>query len=178
MDSERAGGNHRLAMRLRVLPPVTADADCRGCSRRAVLRGLAATAAGVLAGCPSGDPAPAPDADPGTAVSVCGTGLCLDLDDPKNAALTAIDGAVVVKAPRDTILVVRTSMTAMQAVSDVCTHAGCAVRYEHVNKVLLCPCHGSRFALSGAVLQGPATRPLAKYQTQLDLSANLLTISL
>ena len=62
--------------------------------------------------------------------------------------------------------------------SDVCTHARCGVRYDHVNQIFNCPCHGSRYALTGAVLQGPATRALARYQTQLDLSANQLTIFL
>jgi cytochrome b6-f complex iron-sulfur subunit len=179
VDSDGVAGNHGGAMRLRVVPAPT-GVGCPGCSRRAVLRGLAVTAAGALVGCPgpSDDAIDPPDAGPGSTASPCGNNLCLDLNDPRNVALTAVDGTLLVKAPRDTLIAVRTSPTLIQAVSDVCTHAGCGVRYDHVNKILFCPCHGSRFALSGEVLQGPAFRPLARYQTQLDQAANQLTIVL
>lgn len=46
------------------------------------------------------------------------------------------------------------------AVSPTCTHMGCLVAFNGVEKAWECPCHGSRFDLDGAVLQGPATRPL------------------
>lgn len=166
-------------MRLPMVPLASRDGrdlGCAGCSRRAVLRGLAAAAATVLAGCPDGSISG--DAGPDPSTTMCGDDLCLDLDDPRNAALTSVDGSLIVTAPRDRILVVRTSPTAALAVSDICTHASCGVRYDRVNRVFICPCHGSKYALSGAVLQGPAIRPLAKYQSQLDLGAHRLTIFL
>lgn len=180
------GGNDDRAMPLRVVPAASTDEGCRGCSRRAVLHGLALTAASALVGCPSGDGSMTGTGSDGgdggdgsgSIASACGTNLCLDLNDPKNAALTAVDGALVVAAPRDSILLVRSSTSVVQAVSDICTHAGCGVRYDHVNKVLNCPCHGSKYTLDGMVIQGPAFRPLANYQTQLDLIKNLLTILL
>lgn len=48
------------------------------------------------------------------------------------------------------------------AVSPTCTHLGCVVSFNGVEKAWECGCHGSRFALDGAVLQGPATRPLRR----------------
>jgi Rieske Fe-S protein len=44
------------------------------------------------------------------------------------------------------------------AVSRVCTHLGCIVQASATG--FDCPCHGSRFAADGTVLQGPAPRPL------------------
>jgi cytochrome b6-f complex iron-sulfur subunit len=183
VDTAAMGGNDDRAMQLRVVPAASADEGCAGCSRRTVLRGLALTAASALVGCVSGDGSIGTGPDAGTAgsgsiASACGASLCLDLDDPRNAALTAVDGALVVAAPRDTILLVRSSATAVQAVSGICTHAGCGVRYDHVDKILSCPCHGSQYTLAGMVLRGPAFRSLAKYQTQLDASTNQLTILL
>lgn len=165
-------------MRLAVVPPDPTGAGCAGCSRRALLQGFAVTAATVLVGCGTDDTVLQPDAGPGSTTTACGNNLCLDLNDPLNAALTQVDGALIVSAPSDRIIVVRTSDTAALAVSDVCTHAGCGVRYDRANRIFSCPCHGSRYALTGEVLQGPATRALARYQSQLDLSANQLTIFL
>jgi cytochrome b6-f complex iron-sulfur subunit len=187
VDTAAIGGNDDCTMQLRVVPAASTDEGCRGCSRRAVLHGLALTAASALVGCPSSDgsmtgtgPDGGDDGDggSGSVASACGANLCLDLNDPKNAALTAIDGTLVIAAPRDSILLVRFSDTVVHAVSDICTHAGCGVRYDHANQVLNCPCHGSKYTLDGMVIQGPAFRPLKNYQVNLDLIKNLLTILL
>ncbi|MFQ5670736.1 MAG: ubiquinol-cytochrome c reductase iron-sulfur subunit [Acidobacteriota bacterium] len=47
-----------------------------------------------------------------------------------------------------------------RALSSVCTHLGCITRYLPEEKIIACPCHGSRFSLDGDVLAGPAPRPL------------------
>lgn len=39
-----------------------------------------------------------------------------------------------------------------------CTHLGCTPRLDA--NAFICPCHGSRFSREGAVINGPATRPL------------------
>ena len=43
-----------------------------------------------------------------------------------------------------------------------CTHQGC--QPEPVGDRLVCPCHGSEFSRTGAVLQGPAEEPLTRYE--------------
>ncbi len=45
--------------------------------------------------------------------------------------------------------------------SAACTHLGCEVRFNADEGSWDCPCHGSRFALDGAVLEGPAVHPLS-----------------
>ncbi len=59
------------------------------------------------------------------------------------------------------LAVYRSDDGALQAVSAACTHLGCAVHWNSGDKSWDCPCHGSRFAADGAVLHGPARRPLA-----------------
>jgi glycine/D-amino acid oxidase-like deaminating enzyme/nitrite reductase/ring-hydroxylating ferredoxin subunit len=48
----------------------------------------------------------------------------------------------------------------MHSVSPVCTHLGCIVKFNAAERTWDCPCHGSRFDADGAVLDGPAKRPL------------------
>lgn len=47
-----------------------------------------------------------------------------------------------------------------------CTHQGC--QPEPVADRLVCPCHGSEFSFEGAVLAGPAERPLVRYPVTIE----------
>src|SRR3954467_12171416 len=52
-------------------------------------------------------------------------------------------------------------------VSLTCTHLGCTVRWNAAEASWDCPCHASRFDRFGAVLEGPATDPLAVVDVEL-----------
>jgi cytochrome b6-f complex iron-sulfur subunit len=60
------------------------------------------------------------------------------------------------------------------ALSAVCTHLGCITRYLSDERVIACPCHGSRFDLEGNVVHGPAPRPLPWLEVQADAAGNLV----
>jgi glycine/D-amino acid oxidase-like deaminating enzyme/nitrite reductase/ring-hydroxylating ferredoxin subunit len=81
----------------------------------------------------------------------------------ERAALAGIvpgDGAVV-DIGGEHCAAYRDETGILHVVSGVCSHLGCTVGFNDVEKTWECPCHGSRFTAEGAVLQGPATRPLA-----------------
>jgi glycine/D-amino acid oxidase-like deaminating enzyme/nitrite reductase/ring-hydroxylating ferredoxin subunit len=73
---------------------------------------------------------------------------------PGEGALVAHDG--------DTVAAFREGDGTVHAVSPVCTHLHCHVNWNAAERSWDCPCHGSRFAPDGSVLQGPAVKPLER----------------
>ncbi len=55
-----------------------------------------------------------------------------------------------------------------------CPHLGCAPDYDRAKGQFLCPCHGSRFAADGALLQGPAKSGLPAVAVHVDKQGHLI----
>ena len=97
--------------------------------------------------------------------------LTIDLTSPNNSSLGSEGGSKVF----ENIIVINTG-DGFIALSSVCTHQGCQVTYDHGSENLPCPCHGSIFSTSGAVLNGPASSPLKTYEVMQE--GDILTINL
>jgi cytochrome b6-f complex iron-sulfur subunit len=54
------------------------------------------------------------------------------------------------------------------ALTNTCTHLGCQPGLDQTNRVLVCPCHGSRFDFQGLPKKGPAIRPLFRPYLWID----------
>lgn len=78
----------------------------------------------------------------------------------RSAAEVPPGQARVIRSGTDRTGVYRDRQGALHAVSMRCTHLGCLVRYNAAETSWDCPCHGSRFDVTGAVLEGPAVDPL------------------
>jgi glycine/D-amino acid oxidase-like deaminating enzyme/nitrite reductase/ring-hydroxylating ferredoxin subunit len=72
-----------------------------------------------------------------------GQGRILELDGEEVAAFRSARGKITLLSP-------------------TCTHLGCRVEWNGAESTWDCPCHGSRFTPTGAVLAGPAESPLEK----------------
>ena len=80
----------------------------------------------------------------------------LDEIAPGEGAIARLDG--------DKAAVYRDEAGTLHAVSPRCTHLGCFLHFNNAEKSWDCPCHGSRFDPDGAVLQGPANKPLERLE--------------
>lgn len=67
-----------------------------------------------------------------------------------------------VRVAGERLAVYRDPTGSLHALSSVCTHLGCIVKFNDAEKTWDCPCHGSRFSIDGDIVDGPATRPLAR----------------
>lgn len=68
-----------------------------------------------------------------------------------------LNGALVYKNERVALM---RNVKEISALSLECTHLGCTVLVTENG--FSCPCHGSRFNAAGAVIVGPAIKPLVK----------------
>jgi len=66
------------------------------------------------------------------------------------------------------IIIIRSTTSVYLALASVCTHQGCTVTYSSSETKVACPCHGSLFTTTGAVLQGPATSSLKSYSVKVE----------
>lgn len=123
-------------------------------SRRHFLAGACACAGAAALGCA---PNPARSLDAGADRSL-----------PVPEELAKPGGQVKVRLPGEggTVLVWRTEI-GFGAVSLRCPHCGGELRYDAAAALVLCPL-GSKFALDGTVMGGPAKRPLRAYVADLQ----------
>lgn len=70
----------------------------------------------------------------------------------------------VVRDGAHPVAVARDRNGTLHAVKATCTHLGCLVGFNDGEQTWDCPCHGSRFALDGSVLDGPASQPLERVE--------------
>jgi menaquinol-cytochrome c reductase iron-sulfur subunit len=54
------------------------------------------------------------------------------------------------------------------AMSNVCTHLGCRVRWIADQRQFFCPCHNAAFDADGNVVDGPPPRPLDRYEVKVE----------
>ena len=87
--------------------------------------------------------------------------------------------SAIVSGPRPSglfypVIVNRAPGQVFYALDAECSHAGCVVpTFSATQKYIQCPCHGSRYAIDGKLLRGPAGFPLIRYETKFDGVNNL-----
>jgi glycine/D-amino acid oxidase-like deaminating enzyme/nitrite reductase/ring-hydroxylating ferredoxin subunit len=80
---------------------------------------------------------------------------------PSEEQIAPGQGAIV-RSGLHKVAVYRESGGVIHRLSATCPHMGCIVHWNGVEKTWDCPCHGSRFAPAGEVINGPAISGLKK----------------
>ncbi len=76
------------------------------------------------------------------------------------------------------IAVTRLAADSVIAVSRLCTHQACTVALPGTpGGAMVCPCHGSRFTVQGAVVQGPAPASLRTFAAAIDSANNRVVVT-
>lgn len=63
------------------------------------------------------------------------------------------------------------------AMSNICTHLGCRVRWIADREQFYCPCHDGVFDKEGNVVSGPPPRPLDRYEAKVENDQLLILVS-
>jgi menaquinol-cytochrome c reductase iron-sulfur subunit len=62
------------------------------------------------------------------------------------------------------------------ALSNICSHLGCRVRWIADQQQFFCPCHNGVFDKEGNVLSGPPPRPLDRYTVKVENSETFILL--
>jgi cytochrome b6-f complex iron-sulfur subunit len=74
------------------------------------------------------------------------------------------------------LIAVRTAKDQLLVFSSVCTHLGCAVKWDPTAGSFHCPCHDARFDTAGKVLSGPPEEPLPAYPVRVEADNIFVTV--
>jgi Rieske Fe-S protein len=151
---------------------VTGCAHCgeqSGTTRREFITAAAASAVAALLVTACGGSA-------SDSTGVVNTGpVSLSVQVSSYPALANVGGIARVDSGGSPVAAVRTGASTFAAFSLICPHFGCTVGIN--GSAFLCPCHGARFASSGAWTGGQRTSNLTSLGTSYDATTDVLTIS-
>lgn len=138
-----------------------------GPCRRDALLALGALALGGACASPDGDASPDADASAGscTAAPAPGEAGWVEVPLSLHPALRVPGSGEAVRIPESLldVILLHTVEGCFLATWRICPHGACTVDYFPDSRELRCPCHGSRFAEDGRLLQGPAARALVSF---------------
>ena len=76
------------------------------------------------------------------------------------------DNGGIIKINGKTVGIYKDKEGRVFAVNPTCTHLGCLLTWNNVDKTWDCPCHGSRFNYCGENIYDPAFKELEKYEIE------------
>ena len=146
-------------------------------TRRGVLAGVGLVGlAGAITACGTSgsSSSPATGTDPTSTPAAGATTASVPAASSSGGASSALTstskvpvggGAII---PAELVVVTQPTAGEYRAFSAVCTHLGCTVSTIS-DGIIQCPCHGSEYSIkNGAVVRGPAVKPLPAKRIKVD----------
>ena len=75
--------------------------------------------------------------------------------------------ARMVRHAEEPLFVVRLAETQVMAISAICTHQRCVLKWKRDDSTFQCPCHDGAFDRTGNVLSGPPKKSLRQYPAEI-----------
>ena len=94
---------------------------------------------------------------------------------PRVLSVSRVDGWYRERA-RETVFLVWDGDQQIRAISALCTHLGCQVRWAGDEQKFRCPCHGGVYDAGGNVLEGPPPRPLESIEARIDPAGGVVLV--
>ena len=82
----------------------------------------------------------------------------------ENLSAIKNDNGGIIKLNGTSVGIYKDKTGNIYAVNPTCTHLGCLLTWNNLDKTWDCPCHGSRFDFSGKNIYDPAFKDLKKYE--------------
>ena len=92
-----------------------------------------------------------------------------------SASITSIGASIIQSGVIVVRLATGNTISSFSAVQVACTHEGTNVNFNNTTRQFNCPNHGAVFTSTGAVVTGPATRPLQPFN--MAITGNALTVT-
>lgn len=74
----------------------------------------------------------------------------------------------IVNSEEISVYILSTDGRTYIAMSNICTHLGCHIRWIAEQNLFFCPCHNGQFDISGNVIGGPPPKPLNRYDVKVE----------
>ena len=94
----------------------------------------------------------------------------------KFKSLEKVGGAARLKVKGYPLVIIRDSETTVRVFNPTCTHKKCKVKYAAEDKQFNCKCHKSAFNFDGVPINGPAPKPLTRYDAKISKGRVIITL--
>ena len=74
------------------------------------------------------------------------------------------DNGAIIKIDNKAVGIYKDLYGKIYAVNPTCTHLGCLLTWNNLDKTWDCPCHGSRYTYKGKLIYGPSVKDLETYE--------------
>jgi len=102
----------------------------------------------------------------------------LPSDGPLTAVLASREDDGWYATRKETVIFIDREGDGYRAMSSICAHLGCRVKWVKDDHQYLCPCHGGVYDREGRVVSGPPPRPLDRLNVRLNPQTSELEVEL